>query len=283
MTPPSLAPWRRFRTTVRMPVWMSRTACDSAHSVSRPRGTVVRSRCNRRSTVRAAQVIGTCRQVRPSARASCGHASAKRTASGRSGRRRPRRPSLGSGFSSARSNELSAGAGAAYARRLLLARGPRRPEVARYDRTERPVTTSSDAPLGTGPVVIGYDGSPGAEGALVQAAALLAPRSALVIVVWEAGRAYESATWNAITLDVPAPTVDIRSAIELDRAVADAAERTAQRGAELARRHGLAAESMVVADEMSIAETLLRVAREQDAAALVVGAHRHGRLSEVLL
>jgi nucleotide-binding universal stress UspA family protein len=145
------------------------------------------------------------------------------------------------------------------------------------------MTTAPAPQLGTGPVVIGYDGSTESERALVQAAALLAPRPALVVVVWEAGRAYESATWNAITLDVPAPTVDIRSAIELDRAVAEAAERTAQRGAELARLHGLAADSMVVADEMSIADTLLRVAKEQDAAALVVGAHRQGALSEVLL
>jgi nucleotide-binding universal stress UspA family protein len=143
------------------------------------------------------------------------------------------------------------------------------------------VTTPTEAR--SGPVVIGYDGSAESERALVQAAALLAPRTALVVVVWEAGRAYESAEWNAITLDVPAPTVDIRSAIELDRAVAEAAERTAMRGVDLARAHGLAAESMVVADEVSIADTLLRIAREQDAAALAIGAHRQGALSEVLL
>jgi nucleotide-binding universal stress UspA family protein len=46
---------------------------------------------------------------------------------------------------------------------------------------------------------------------------------------------------------------------------------------------GLSAGSLVVADDVSIADTLVRVAREQDAAALVIGAHRHGALSEVLL
>jgi nucleotide-binding universal stress UspA family protein len=46
---------------------------------------------------------------------------------------------------------------------------------------------------------------------------------------------------------------------------------------------GLPAESLVVADDMSIADTLIRVAAEQDAPAVVVGAHRHGALSEVLL
>jgi len=145
------------------------------------------------------------------------------------------------------------------------------------------VTTPPDARLGTGPVVIGYDGSAAAQRALVEAAALLAPRRALVVVVWEAGRAYESAEWNAITLDLPAPTVDLRMAIEVDRAVAEAAERTAQRGVDLARARGLEADGMVVADTLGIADTLLSLAREQDAAALVVGAHRQGALSEVLL
>jgi nucleotide-binding universal stress UspA family protein len=145
------------------------------------------------------------------------------------------------------------------------------------------VTSPPNARPGTGPVVIGYDGSAAAQRALVEGAALLAPRRALVVVVWEAGRAYESAEWNAITLDLPAPTVDLRMAIEVDRAVAEAAERTAQRGVELARAGGLEAEGMVVADTRGIAETLIRVASDEDAAALVVGAHRQGALGEVLL
>jgi nucleotide-binding universal stress UspA family protein len=146
------------------------------------------------------------------------------------------------------------------------------------------MTTPSDSVRRRrGPVVIGYDGSPAAERALVEAAALLSPRPALVVVVWEAGRAFEAATWSAITLDVPAPTVDLRTALELDQAVYAAAERTAQQGAGLARSLGLPAESLVVADEMSIADTLIRVAGEQDAPAVVIGAHDHGVLSEVLL
>jgi nucleotide-binding universal stress UspA family protein len=42
---------------------------------------------------------------------------------------------------------------------------------------------------------------------------------------------------------------------------------------------------MAVADEVDVpvAETLVNVARERDAAAMVVGAHGHGRLSETLL
>jgi nucleotide-binding universal stress UspA family protein len=132
-------------------------------------------------------------------------------------------------------------------------------------------------------VVIGYDGSSAAERAVAEAAALLGPRATLVVVVWEAGRAFEAAEWAALTLDVPAPTVDLRTAFELDQAAYAAAERTAQQGAGLARSLGLPAESLVVADDVSIADTLIRVAGEQDAPAVVIGAHNHGVLSEVLL
>jgi nucleotide-binding universal stress UspA family protein len=132
-------------------------------------------------------------------------------------------------------------------------------------------------------VVIGYDGSPVAERALEEAAGLLAPRTAVVVVVWEAGRAFEAPVWSIPTVDVPVPTVDLRTAFELDQAAYAAAERTAQQGAGRARSMGLPAESLVVADEVSVADTLVRVAEEQDAPAVVIGAHNHGALSEVLL
>jgi nucleotide-binding universal stress UspA family protein len=133
-----------------------------------------------------------------------------------------------------------------------------------------------------GPVVIGYDGSPVADRAVAQAAALLAPRPALVVVVWEAGRGFE-AVLSPMAVDFPVPTIDLRTAFELDQAAYESAERTAQHGAARARSMGLAAEAMVVADEVTVADTLVRVAGEQDAPALVVGAHNHGALSEVLL
>jgi nucleotide-binding universal stress UspA family protein len=145
------------------------------------------------------------------------------------------------------------------------------------------MTTPSEVPRRQGPVVIGYDGSPISDRALAETAGLLATRPVLVVVVWEAGRAYLEAEWSAITLDVPVPTVDLRTAIELDQALYEAAERTAQHGAGLARSMGMQAESMVVADDVTVADTLIRVAREKDAPALVLGAHDHGALSEVLL
>jgi nucleotide-binding universal stress UspA family protein len=143
------------------------------------------------------------------------------------------------------------------------------------------MSTPPTAPQRTGPVVIGYDGSPVADRALAEVAGLLAPRSALVVVVWEAGRAFEAA-WP-VGLEVPVPVIDISAALELEQEAYESAERTARQGAGLAMSMGLQAESLVVADEGSVAETLIRVATERDAPAVVVGAHRHGALSEALL
>lgn len=143
----------------------------------------------------------------------------------------------------------------------------------------------SDSPVvrrRQGPVVIGYDGSAVSERALEEAAALLAPQPAVVVVVWEAGRAFEVAL-SPLATEFPLPTVDLRTAIELDQAAYEVAQRTAQQGAARARSMGLSAEALVVADEATVAETLVRVAREQDTSALVIGAHNHGAVSEVLL
>jgi nucleotide-binding universal stress UspA family protein len=144
------------------------------------------------------------------------------------------------------------------------------------------MSTPPEAPRRQGPVVIGYDGSPVADRALEEAAGLLADRPALVVVVWEAGRAFEAAL-SPLAFDFAVPSIDLRTAVELDQAAYAAAERTAQQGAARARSMGLPAESLVVADDVTVADTLVRVAGEQDAPALVVGAHNHGALSEALL
>jgi nucleotide-binding universal stress UspA family protein len=135
----------------------------------------------------------------------------------------------------------------------------------------------------TGPAVIGYDGSRAAEEALEHAADVLRVESALVVVVWEAGAAYESAEWAAITLDTPAPTVDLQTAAELDQAAYASAERAAQRASVMARSWGLPADALVVADDRTVADTLIGVARERDASILVIGGKHHGRISEALL
>src|SRR5258706_3018723 len=46
----------------------------------------------------------------------------------------------------------------------------------------------------SGPVIIGFDGQPASELALREAAVPFAPRPAVVVIVWEAGPAFEAAT-----------------------------------------------------------------------------------------
>jgi nucleotide-binding universal stress UspA family protein len=133
------------------------------------------------------------------------------------------------------------------------------------------------------PVIIGFDGTPAAERALREAGALLAPHPALVVVVWEAGRAFDLAENPTQALEARPPTLDVRVAFEIDQAMHENAQRMARYGAALARAAGLDAEGLAVADDMTVADTLIRLARELDAPGIVVGAHGHGVLSELLL
>jgi nucleotide-binding universal stress UspA family protein len=134
-----------------------------------------------------------------------------------------------------------------------------------------------------GPIVIGFDGTPVSEQALHESAALCAERRALVVVVWEAGRAFEYAPLGASPVGLAPTTLDIRTVIETDRVRYESAQRLAEQGAALARSDGMEADGLAVADDVTVADTLVRVARELDAKAVVVGAHRRGRLSEMLL
>ena len=107
----------------------------------------------------------------------------------------------------------------------------------------------------TGPLVIAYDASPASKLAIDEAGSLFPGQRALVVHVWEAGAAYADVT-DATEL----PVIDTRTAPDLDAAMYDAARLTAQEGAEHARRVNIDAEALVVADEATVPETLLRVA-----------------------
>ena len=131
----------------------------------------------------------------------------------------------------------------------------------------------------SGPVLIGYDGSPSADHALREAAALFGRRQALVVVVWEAGAAYETLEVPAI----PAAPIDLRTAALADQAIYEGARQLADLGARLASELGFEAESLTVADDVTVAKTLVRVARERDAQAMVVGSHGYSRLEKLFL
>jgi nucleotide-binding universal stress UspA family protein len=137
--------------------------------------------------------------------------------------------------------------------------------------------------VASGPILIGYDGSPASERAVREAGELLGRRPALVVFVWDAGVAFQMAELPAASIGVPAAPIDIRGALELEKEMSERAQRMAAHGALLAREAGFDAEGLAVADEITVSETLVRVARERDAAAIVVGAHGHSGLTERLL
>jgi nucleotide-binding universal stress UspA family protein len=137
--------------------------------------------------------------------------------------------------------------------------------------------------MNSGPIIVGFDGTPAAQHALTEAAELFAPRRALVVVVWEAGRAFDLTTLPTQALEPPPITLDIRRGFELDQAMYEAAQRLAERGAAIGRDRGLDAEGLAVADDVTVADTLVRLAKERAAQAIVVGAHGHSALTELIL
>jgi nucleotide-binding universal stress UspA family protein len=129
------------------------------------------------------------------------------------------------------------------------------------------------------PVLIAYDGTRAAEHALREAAGLLGVRTALVVVVWKAGLSFQLIELPASSIGLPPAPLDIRTALEVDHSLYEAAQRAAQEAAGVARTLGMDAEGLVVAEpDIPVAETLLTLARERDATAIVVGAHAHAGL-----
>ncbi|MDQ1476496.1 MAG: hypothetical protein QOE62_1725 [Actinomycetota bacterium] len=133
--------------------------------------------------------------------------------------------------------------------------------------------------MGVGPVVIGYDGSRTAQRAIEEGGALLASHEALIVTVYEPGVAFDLIDLPTMP---PAP-LDVRAAIEIDRALYDAARQVARQGAQLAEKAGLVAEPLVVADQLTVAESLLRVVKDRDAQAVIVGTQRRLGLRDIIL
>jgi len=125
---------------------------------------------------------------------------------------------------------------------------------------------SDDAPL-----LIAYDGSDAARQAIHQAAGLLSSRPVLVATVWEPGLAYSATTMPAPGMELQPNPIDVAEAQELGQEIEIHARRTAEEGAELARSAGLQAEALAVPDEVHVADAIVDLARERNAAAIVIG------------
>jgi nucleotide-binding universal stress UspA family protein len=153
------------------------------------------------------------------------------------------------------------------------------------DRAAVSVESVVRPPLRTGPILIAYDGTPASQYALWEAGALLAGHKALVVTVWKPGLAFELMELPTATLGLPPAQLDIRTALEIDRQLYESAQRMAEQGAALAREAGFEVDGLVVAEEVeiTIAETIIRVALENDSQAIVVGIEGHGRLGDVIL
>lgn len=134
----------------------------------------------------------------------------------------------------------------------------------------------------TGPVIIGFDGTPASVRAVREAGALFAPRAALAVYVWEAGRTFEETTLpEQGALEEPGGVLDFGNAFAAERAASEAAQQLAEDGAALARKAGLQADALAVPLDTTVADTLIRLAREHDAQALVVGMHERHRLARL--
>lgn len=121
-------------------------------------------------------------------------------------------------------------------------------------------------------ILIAYDGSDEARAAVLKAPELLANRKALVVYIFR--HLEEMAAGMGVPVRLPSEAVD---------ATDEHAREVAREGAELARQSGLDAEPAAVEAKGRVADTILGMARERDAAAIVVGSRGIGGGRSVLL
>ncbi len=134
----------------------------------------------------------------------------------------------------------------------------------------------------TRPVIVAYDASAEAQAALREAVALFGDRPLIVASVWEPGLAVMT-----MTPPIGEPGMgylpDPSEVAAVDRAESDHASGVAEAGARLARQLGATAEALAMPDSVDVADTLIAIAEERDARAIVVGSRGLGGIKARVL
>ena len=127
-------------------------------------------------------------------------------------------------------------------------------------------------------ILLAYDDSDGAKLAVAAAARLFPGRRADVVCVWQ------SVAAAAPIGNIAVPTEVIgKASIELDRHAEGHAEWVAEEGATAARASGLEASARAVQSAGNTWATLVRLAAEDQAAAIVLGSRGRSGVKSVLL
>jgi nucleotide-binding universal stress UspA family protein len=125
-------------------------------------------------------------------------------------------------------------------------------------------------------VILAYDGSPAAREAVTAAGKLFKGCRVLVVTVWEAGLMYMAPPAPMEGNMMMTQPVDPELAHHVDVSLRDQADQMARDGAEMAGSLGLEAQPLSLSDERDVARTLIELARDQGAAAIVVGSRGLG-------
>ena len=131
------------------------------------------------------------------------------------------------------------------------------------------------------PILIAYDGSLAARGAIARAAALFPGRSAVVATVWESSLA--ALVPDPGGLGGPTVPIDVEATAEVDELMRRRAAGLAAEGAERAREAGLDARPVSIEDGGNVAETLAEIADAHGVDVVVVGSRGHSGIKARLL
>jgi nucleotide-binding universal stress UspA family protein len=140
------------------------------------------------------------------------------------------------------------------------------------------VVPPSEDPGGSGPAVVGYDGSEGSRAAVGAAGRLLSLREAAIATVWTGYGGVAAAGTVAAPMAVTSRAVE-----ELDRGVATRAQETAEEGARIATEAGLEARAEAIRAAGPVWAALRDSSEAHESSAIAVGSRGHGPVARTVL